>query len=341
MISFVWPTIMTFTPWAGGTEVYTMAHVRELQRRGIDTRIIACNEATAESFAAYPDIPVLSLKSTDELSRLDDTLIFVGHPVRTSRRNTFVILHIPIISPRRDDSKIFADGILLDVRPLTTSNFMATYYQKELNLPRCPDVVYPGIDPVFSKVIRPVKKNKVPKILFAGRPTQEKGVYTLLASLYMPPLVNREFQLDCTATMMNNDTGERDAIMALFQAHPRINVIEPAVDRAAMARLLSEYDVVIMPTSSILWKEAFGMISIEAQHAGCRVVASNDGGLPETDCGGLILVKPDDPLALARGLAEALRKGPLTAAERRRAADKFTPKQSVDALLRVIGTVHL
>ena len=91
-----------------------------------------------------------------------------------------------------------------------------------------------------------------------------------------------------------------------------------------------------MPTTNIFWRETFGMISVEAQHAGCRVVASKTGGLPETDCGGLILTAPDNPLALARGLVKAALKGPLASNERATAVKHFTVERSVDNLLKVI-----
>jgi hypothetical protein len=78
------------------------------------------------------------------------------------------------------------------------------------------------------------------------------------------------------------------------------------------------------------------MVSVEAQHAGCRVVASKSGGLPETDAGGLMLVKPDDPNALAKAIAKAVKLGPLTQAERSKATHKFTLEQSVDSLLKAI-----
>ncbi len=53
-----------------------------------------------------------------------------------------------------------------------------------------------------------------------------------------------------------------------------------------MAALIASYDIVVLPSNSQYWHETFGIISIEAQlSSGCRVVASDDGGLPETDCG--------------------------------------------------------
>ncbi len=92
-----------------------------------------------------------------------------------------------------------------------------------------------------------------------------------------------------------------------------------------------------MPSNGQYWHETFGIVSIEAQHAGCRVVASDDGGLPETDCGGLVLVAPDDAEALAAGIVRAVRAGPLAPPQRSAAAREFTVAQSVDSLLAVLS----
>jgi glycosyltransferase involved in cell wall biosynthesis len=66
------------------------------------------------------------------------------------------------------------------------------------------------------------------------------------------------------------------------------------------------------------------------------VVASDDGGLPETDCGGILLVKPDDPAALAEGINIAISQKPLSKHTRRLATRLFTVEQSVDNLLKVL-----
>ena len=70
-----------------------------------------------------------------------------------------------------------------------------------------------------------------------------------------------------------------------------------------MSKLLSQSDILLMPS---VYAEPFGMLSIEAQHAGCRVVASNIGGLPETNCGLLTLVEPRSPRALIKGIQQAV-----------------------------------
>jgi hypothetical protein len=55
---------------------------------------------------------------------------------------------------------------------------------------------------------------------------------------------------------------------------------------------MTEGIIVVIPSNSQYRHETFGIVSVEAQHSGCRVIASDDGGLPETDCGGVVLVAP-------------------------------------------------
>jgi D-inositol-3-phosphate glycosyltransferase len=78
------------------------------------------------------------------------------------------------------------------------------------------------------------------------------------------------------------------------------------------------------------------MLSVEAQHTGCRVVASNIGGLPETNCGLLTLVEPRNPTALIEGIEQAVALGPATKKERDEAKGRFMLDESVDSLLDVL-----
>ncbi len=91
-----------------------------------------------------------------------------------------------------------------------------------------------------------------------------------------------------------------------------------------------------MPSNHYFWQEAFGMLSVEAQHAGCRVVASDTGGLPETDCGNLYLFEPGNSHALAAAIEKAAQAGSVTASLRKKAAKHFTVEQTVDSLLATI-----
>jgi glycosyltransferase involved in cell wall biosynthesis len=137
-------------------------------------------------------------------------------------------------------------------------------------------------------------------------------------------------------TTAGSDKPEGKIIRLLVDAHPNVIVVPARKTPATMAELMSAHVIVIMPSNSQYWHETFGIVSIEAQHSGCWVIASNDGGLPETNCGGVILVKPDDPEALAQGINKTIANGPLPEIIRRKATNLFTVEQSVDNLLKVL-----
>ena len=119
----------------------------------------------------------------------------------------------------------------------------------------------------------------------------------------------------------------------MLSGYPYAKLIPAKKTVLDMAKLLAQSDILLMPS---VYAEPFGMLSVEAQHAGCRVVASNIGGLPETNCGLLTLVEPRDPPALIIGIEEAVALGPATKKERDIARNNFTLTASVDALLRVL-----
>ena len=133
------------------------------------------------------------------------------------------------------------------------------------------------------------------------------------------------------------DKPQGKIIERLLGEHPGISVVTTCKTPATMAALMAGHDIVVMPSNSQYWHETFGIVSIEAQHSGCRVVASDDGGLPETDCGGVLLVPPDNAEALAWGIRQAVDSGPFSPAARLAAGVQFTVGQSVDQLLRVFA----
>ncbi|HMR72840.1 MAG TPA: glycosyltransferase, partial [Candidatus Saccharibacteria bacterium] len=122
-------------------------------------------------------------------------------------------------------------------------------------------------------------------------------------------------------------------IARMLKNYPYAKLIEAQKTVPSMARLLAQTDALLMPS---VFAEPFGMLSVEAQHVGCRVIASNVGGLPETNCGLLTLVDSRSPLALLTGIKQAVALGPVTKKERDDAIEKFTLGKSVDDLMDVI-----
>lgn len=336
MISFVWSSKYPFWAGAGGSENYTAGHIRELRRRGIPARILTLHHSTNDGREDFPDIEFKTVRSPHELSKLDDTLVFVTYPLNVpTKRQSYAILHCPPITRGKSDPMFDLAG-MKGKQLIAPSKFAAKLWGRHIHhmLGRMP-AVYPFAEAAFGKVERPRRApGGKTRILFAGRLTPDKGIYTLLTALHLGGMQELDFEL--TATTAGAYTDEGKILHELLKAHPKVNVVPVRRSPEEMAELMAAHDIVVVPSSNIFWKEIFGIVSVEAQHAGCRVVASNAGGLPETDCGGLIPVKPDDPQALANGIVHAAALGPLSQAERLYACTKFTVGSSVDRLLKVI-----
>jgi glycosyltransferase involved in cell wall biosynthesis len=339
MISYVWTCKQPFWGGRGGSENYTAGHIRELVRRGIPARLITIGLGEDDGREDFKDITFTSLESKEQLSQLDDTLIGVSYPINVpTKRQAYTVLHIPLRSSLGDDPLFDNTGIETN-RLLAPSKFAAKMWSSTLGM-RAGKIsaVYPFAETDFAKVERPKRTNGKVRILFAGRLMPDKGIFTLLAALHLREMEGIKYEL--TATTAADNTNGGPIIRKLLEAHPWVNVVPARRNPQEMAKLMAEHDIVLMPSSDIFWKETFGIVSVEAQHAGCRVVASNSGGIPETDCGGLLLVRPDDPQALARGIARAAALGPLTTAERLYAGSKHTVAASVDHLLDVMRTTE-
>jgi glycosyltransferase involved in cell wall biosynthesis len=338
MISFVWSSKYPFTAGSGGSETYTAGQIRELHRRGIEARIITIGHGLNDGRDDFPDIPFLSLESKEELAELDDLLVYVIYPLAVkTKHQPYAILHCPPPTFQHGDP-LYKREAFRDVRLITASKFAAGIWRRYLktNFSRMP-TVYPYADVAFSQAQRTQgRRTGRPQVLFAGRLKNDKGIYTLLAAMFMEDK-QEEPPFDLTVTTSGSNTAEGKVLLAMLRKNPYVTIAPAEREPKDMAALMAKHDIVVMPSTAIFWQELFGMVSIETQHAGCRVVASRSGGLPETNLGGVVLVRPDDPKSLANGIATAIAKGPLTARERRQACNEFTIQNSVGSLLKAIN----
>lgn len=340
MISFVWPPATRLPAGTGGSENYTVGQVRELLRRGISAQVITVGLGANDGRADFVDIPFKALDSPSQISQLEGTVVFVNEAASVTTRNpAFVIMHIP--PPIRESSRAGVLKMLEGRTLIATSKYAAKlwsdYVPRDL---RDVHVAFPFAEPCFATQIRkPTTNSPKVRILFAGRLSAQKGIYTLLEMLHID-IIKDNPNLTFSVTTAGADKPEGKIIRSLVEAHPKLTVIPAQKTPAAMAELMSAHNIVVMPSNSQYWHETFGIVSVEAQHSGCWVVASDDGGLPETNCGGVVLVKPDNAEALAQGIKSTIAKGPLPKAIRRAAASLFTVEQSVDNLLQVLFPAH-
>ena len=332
MISFVWSPGERLPAGTGGSENYTVGHVRELNRRGIEARVVTIGLGTDDGRDEFVDIPFLSLPDLDDVGDLDDTIVFVSEaPFVTTRRPAYQILHVP--PPLRAARRAETVDATRDRILIATSRYAAGLWASFLDVdPATVHLVHPFAEPVFGIEPRPALTVGRRRVLYAGRLSPEKGIYTFLSMLHTD-LIEDDPSLFFTVTTAGADKPQGHIIEAMLRAHPRVDLVAARTTPAGVAALMAIHDIVVMPSNGQYWHETFGIVSIEAQHAGARVVASDDGGLPETQCGALQLVEADNSEALALGILDALSRNRVSTSERAAAAECFTVSQSVDALL--------
>lgn len=337
----MWYSKFPFLAGAGGTEAFTAGVVRELVRRGKKTQIATVGFGTNDGRSGFPDIPFVALAGPDDVANLGGTIIFaLDPPPSKTQYPAHFMLHCPVWLYKNQGEEYRAALQGPHRKPIANSTYAAREWEKFLGEPAGSiPVVYPFAHEAFAAQPRPPQANDAVRILFANRLNPDKGVYSFMAALHMPE-IRDDPRLNFSITSTAAYTPEGKIIKKLIEAHPRLHVVPPRKTPEDMAALMANYDVVVMPSSAHNWRETFGMTSVEAQKAGCRVVASNSGGLPETNCGDMVLAEPDNHYSLATAIARAAAQGPLSSGARAAAARTFTVVQTADSLLRIIDNTE-
>lgn len=332
MISFVWPSHEAMLAGTGGSETFTAGHVRELARRGIGAQVVIVGSAK-RSRRDFPDIPFLELADESGISDLPGTVVFVNQAYDVpTRHKAMIILHCVVPSAvERHLRKKDTEGKVI----IATSVYNAQQWALYLQIPNHKiNVVMPFADPIYGNVQRSKPGKKV-RVLYAGRLHPEKGIYTIFEMMHQYEMGILDVQM--SIVMAGQHVKEGQAIVKMLRGYSHAALLEPRKSVNAMAALLAKTDILLMPS---VFAEPFGMLSVEAQHSGCRVIASSLGGLPETNCGLLTLVAERNPQALITAIGEAIALGMSTKQERMVAAGEFTLAKSVDSFLKYAPGFH-
>jgi glycosyltransferase involved in cell wall biosynthesis len=139
----------------------------------------------------------------------------------------------------------------------------------------------------------------VPRFVFLGRFTPEKGVDWLLRAV---SLVKREIAVDIAgAGHPARETEYRKLAESLKVSH-RVT-FHPWLEVDGVNALLREARALVFPS---LWHEPAGLVALEAMAAGRAVIASRVGGVPEFVAEGNtgLLVEPGDSEHLAAAIEQ-------------------------------------
>jgi spore coat protein SA len=144
--------------------------------------------------------------------------------------------------------------------------------------------------------------NPVPVVLFVGRLVPIKGVHVLLAAMKL--LYERKIEAVCKIVGSSHAGGHRNKttayIKSLHDSCPPNVSFEGFRSGTHMGDVYRESNIFCCPS---VWQEPFGSVNVEAMACGVPVVASHVGGIPEIASeGGVLMVEPDSPVALADAL---------------------------------------
>lgn len=164
-------------------------------------------------------------------------------------------------------------------------------------------VHYQGIDTdIFRPESVPLAPGERSDVVFIGALAERKGVEDLLrASIELAPRVPHRL-------LLIGDGPLRDRVAAAEREHPHIRRLgslgrDRVLDALRRARLL------VLPTQEHRgWREAAGLVLLEAQACGVPVVAYRSGGAPEMLDEGVTgrLVDERDVAGLAKAVADLL-----------------------------------
>jgi ABC-type multidrug transport system fused ATPase/permease subunit/glycosyltransferase involved in cell wall biosynthesis len=178
--------------------------------------------------------------------------------------------------------------------------------------------IYHGLNADFSRLLREQvfapKRNKRLRVLAVGRLVPKKGFDTLIEACAILKSAGFSFE-----TLIVGESGEHEVKLRNLIARHRLEGLVQLAGPTNQAQLLREYqqaDVFCLPCRVLENGDRDGIpnVLMEAMSCGLPVVTTDVSGIPELIRNGVngILVRPDDPSAIA-GALQTLVRDPLGA----------------------------
>lgn len=170
-------------------------------------------------------------------------------------------------------------------------------------------------------------------VVFAGRCEASKGIFDLLDAAGVLRAQVPGLRIECAG---DGDLGKVQRYAASMNLAARVKM-RGWLGKEASEQLLSRASVFVLPSHA----EGLPMSVLEAMAAGCPVVATRVGGIPDLVTDGVdgLLVPPGDPHALAAALQKILRDPAfaqqLGNAARQTIANRYTVERSLERLEQI------
>ena len=190
-------------------------------------------------------------------------------------------------------------------RTVTVSDFIAWDARARFGASKL-TTIHNGVDLAAFRRQRMSRATGSPlRVAFLGRLLFAKGPHILVEAVRQLALAGRSVQLTVIGSPTFDPAQDHSAdeyLTAVVAAVERTGGrYLPHLDRSGVTEELARQDVVVIPS---LFPDPFPLVMFEAMAAGCAVIASDIGGIPEAVSGVGLLFPPGDAQALARRLAQ-------------------------------------
>lgn len=293
-----------YAPGVGGIETVSQLLFDGLHARGHDVRVLTAKPAGSEAASDSRIVRRPSRRVLLDALRWSDAVVQsnislgLAWPLTLGlvRRPWVVVNHTPISQPSGE--RTWRDRVkLASLRGARV--YAVSEYLRSVTLARSHVMRNPYDITSFHTASDIVRDGA---LLFVGRIVRAKGLDVLIEALHL--LKQRGL---CPKLSVAGDGDERVALqsrvvaLGLQDQVTWLGVLRGTPLGDAMRR----HRIVVVPSRPEP-PEALPLVPIEAVACGCVVIASRQGGLPESvgPCG--MLVEPEDPKALADAIAALL-----------------------------------
>lgn len=243
----------------------------------------------------------------------------------------------------RTQNPSLADTIAATDKFLTCSQYIADWTAKTHGIPASKfEVLHSGVDlSSFKPAIEPKPLSPTLNVVFVGRLDPNKGpdIAAEAVSRLQKEGLPVTFTVAGARWFYGGSEDEYTTSLKAKLSEINANYLGH-VTRDKIASVYQAADVACVLSRS---NEPFGLVTLEAMAAGCGVISSNRGGLPEACGNAAILVDPDDTTAVTNALrtlaTNPSRLAELKAASLARAATASW-RETAEKLLHIAATAR-